>query len=495
MDNILEVKNITKIYPGVIALDKVSMDFRKGEVHAIIGENGAGKSTLIKVLSGSIFPDSGEIHFENNVYDHMLPRQALDLGISVIYQEFSLVPQLSVAENIFLGNRLNNGIHIDKRLIESKTEELMEQLGIQINPKKIVKDLSPAYQQITEILRAISRNVKILIMDEPSAPLTNAEVKKMFKMVMKLKKQGITIIYISHRMKEIFQIADRVSVMRDGHHIITKDVKHTNEKELISYMVGRELGDTYPDRSHIKVGRTILEVKNLTQGDKLKNISFKVKEGEILGIAGLVGAGRTELVRCIYGADDFDKGEILVDGQMVKIPSPDSAIKKGIALIPEDRKQQGVLMNLSVGHNISLPILRKLSKGISIKKKEENGIVDRYIKDLSIKTPSKNQKVRNLSGGNQQKVVLAKWLATMSNILIFDEPTRGIDVGAKHEIYELMNKLAEEGKAIIMISSDMPELLGMSDRILVMHSGTIVGELNKGEITQEKILELASGIA
>lgn len=488
---VLELKNITKTYPGVVALNDVSIGFKPGEIHALLGENGAGKSTLIKAISGAIVPDSGQIIVDGKQYAQLTPHISRSLGIGAIYQEFNLVPYLSAAENIFLGNPIRNGIQINMKEMVNRSKELFKSLNIDLNPLTPVKELTVAYQQIVEIAKAVSQNVKVLIMDEPSAPLTNNEVVAMFELVKRLKERGVTIIYISHRLEELFEISDRVTVMRDGQYIDTKNTRETSRKELISLMVGRELTESYPSKN-IEPGEIALEVRNLS-GNGVRNISFAVKKGEILGFSGLVGSGRTELVRAIFGADPIESGEIFLEGKKVTIKSPSDAIQLGIGLIPEDRKQQGVILGMSVKENISFAHIRRITSLTIINRKKENDLVSKFKDSLSIKTPTLSQKVKNLSGGNQQKVVLAKWLATNSKVLIFDEPTRGIDVGAKQEIYKLMCRLAEEGKAIIMISSEMPELLGMADRITVICEGRIVGELGKGEATQDGILDLASG--
>ena len=492
-DIILSVRNLTKTYPGVRALDAVSIDFERGEVHAIVGENGAGKSTLIKILTGAIQPDSGEIDLEGVVHSSFKPHEAIfDLGISAIYQEFNLIPYLSVAENVFFGKEITRGILINMKKMCSETEKILDRLGMKINPRMLIKDLGVAYQQIVEISKAISRNVKILIMDEPSAPLTTNEVDRMYDLVRTLKQQGVTIIYISHRLGEAFQLADRVTVLRDGKYIKTLITKETNRQELIRLMVGRTLGETYPEKKY-KSEEVLLEVKNLCTEGLLKNISFVLRRGEILGLGGLVGAGRTELARVIFGADPIKAGEIYVEGKRVKIRSTSSAITKGIGLIPEDRKRHGILSEMTVKENISYSALRNLNRVGIIMGKAEERIAQEFKKKLDIKTPDLGRKVKNLSGGNQQKVVLSKWLATKCKVLLFDEPTRGIDVGAKQEIYELIKQLAEEGTGIVFISSELPELLGMCDRILVMRKGEISGSFKKGEATQDAILDLASG--
>jgi ABC-type sugar transport system, ATPase component len=489
MDEIaLSLKHITKRYPGVTALNDVSFDIKKGEVHAIIGENGAGKSTLIKIIAGAIETDEGTICLNGTVYNKITPRLSKKLGTEVIYQERNLIDSLSVSENICFGDRTGKLVSY-KKMIE-KASEILKQFNIQLDMKKLVKHLSPAEQQIVEIAKAIKKDVKILIMDEPTAPLTVEEVELLFEIIERLKKLGITIIYISHRLDEVFKITDRITILRDGMYVDTKKTGDTNRQELINLMVGRALKETYP-RNEVELSDVAFEAKKIT-GNRVNNISFYVKKGEILGIAGLLGAGRTELVRMISGADKKEKGEILIDGRLVSINSPKQAIKLGIGLIPEDRKVQGCFLSMDIKWNISISNIKKLMK---------NGIVDfqrenmqaQYYKDLlRIKTPSLRQKVNNLSGGNQQKVVLSKVLAADSKIIIFDEPTKGIDVGAREEIYNLMCSLTKQGKTIIMISSDMEELLGMSDRIIVLCEGRLTGEVLRSEFKQNLILELAS---
>lgn len=492
METILELKSIVKEYPGVKALNHVSVSFNKGEVHALMGENGAGKSTLIKIISGAVKPNGGTILYEENEYESMNPVLSQKLGIGVIYQEFNLVPELSIAENIFLGRKLTNGFLISRKAMNEKASEIMKEFGIDIDVSKPVKNLTVAYQQLVEIAKTISNDVKVLIMDEPSAPLTEREINAMFRIIRKLKEKGVAIIYISHRMEEIFKIADRISVMRDGEYIGTKAAAETNRAELINMMVGRTLNEQFPTIEK-EIGEIVLEVKNVSTNALLKNVSFVLRKGEILGLAGLVGAGRTETARAIYGADAVSSGEIIINGKKVHITKPADGIKNRIALIPEDRKNHGVLLGMSIRDNISFISIKDISKATIVDKKADRELAQSFVEKLRIKTPGIEQLSKNLSGGNQQKVVLAKSLAGNSNIIIFDEPTRGIDVGAKQEIYTLMNELVKEGMAIIMISSEMPELLGMSDRIMVMHEGKITGELTKDEATQEKILELASG--
>jgi len=488
---VLSLENITKRYPGVLALNNVSLDFIEGEVHALLGENGAGKSTLIKAVAGAITLDGGIIHIGEKDYQHMTPHLSRSKGIEVIYQEFNLVPTMSAAENIFLGDRVSERKLVDYRAMRSKTLELFDLFKVDINPNTLVRNLSPAQKQIIEIAKAVSKDVKILIMDEPSAPLSVSEVDHMFEVVNQLKQNGVTVIYISHRLEEVFRISDRVSVLRDGEYVATKLTKDTNRKELISLMVGRELKETYPPRLN-PPGEIALEVKNLT-GNSDHDISFAVRRGEILGISGLVGAGRTELAMLLYGAAPIESGEIWVDGKQVRMRSPRDAIQQGLGLLTEDRKNKGLFLEMGVGWNISFPIVRKLSKNGVVDTKTEKEITEQYRQRIDIKTPNMEQRVINLSGGNQQKVVLAKTLAAESEILIFDEPTRGIDVGAKQEIYQLMCELADNGNAILMISSDMEELLGMSDRIIVLSEGKLAGEVQKEQFSQDYILDLASG--
>ncbi len=488
--SLLTLNNITKRFPGVLALDGLSIEFRKGEVHALLGENGAGKSTLIKILSGAYTPDEGYIQFGGSEYNQMNPRLAKELGIQVIYQEFNLVPTLSAAENIFLDELIGNGITVNKKAMYQKTEQLFQQMNVNLNPKTLVGDLSSAQQQIVEIAKSVSKKAKVLIMDEPSAPLSISEVKSMFDIVRKLKDDGVTIIYISHRMDELFEISDRITIMRDGTYIATKDTKDTNRQELVNLMVGRALKESYPERNTAPK-ETILEVESLS-GNGFQNISFSLQKGEILGFSGLVGAGRTELMRAIFGAERPESGKIKLEGREVKIRRPLDAINYGIGLIPEDRKRQGVILRSTVKDNIALPNLKGLSKWQLVDSKKEIQLAEDYKSSLLIKTPTISQLVNNLSGGNQQKIVLAKWLAKNCKILIFDEPTRGIDVGAKQEIYKLMSSLAEQGVAVIMISSDMEELLGMSDRVIVLCEGRKTGEVNRDNFSQQAIMELAS---
>lgn len=490
---ILELRSITKLYPGVVALNDVSLSFRRGEVHAIVGENGAGKSTFIKVITGAIAPTRGEIWFEGKKVENNSPQKALEMGISAIYQELNLLKHLTVAENIYYNRyKIKNGF-IDFAAMEADSRRVLDQLGVKIDPKTLVKNLSVGYQQLVEIAKSVSRNVKVLILDEPSAPLTNNELKYLFDIVRTMREQNIAIIYISHRLEEVFALCDKVSVFRDGNFIDTLNVNETDKNELIRLMVNRELTESYP-ACKAERGEKVLEVRGLTTG-LLKDVSFEAYRGERLGLAGLVGAGRTETARAIFGADRIKSGEIILKGQSVRIKSPSDAIKYGIVYLSEDRKQLGLFLNMSIMDNVLFSYLPNLCGKLGLIRKSKGiEVCEEQIQSLAIKTPSAQQLVKNLSGGNQQKVIIAKWMLMNCDVIFFDEPTRGIDVGAKQEIYKLMNQLADEGKAVIMISSEMPELLGMSDRILVMHEGSIVGELNGKEANQEEVLRLASGV-
>ncbi len=491
MESILSLRSISKAYPGVKALDDISVNFIKGEIHALLGENGAGKSTLIKIISGAVVPDQGTIAIHNKEFSQMNPILSKQNGIEVIYQEFNLVDSLSCAENIYIGER--QGRSFSTKTIVKMATKLFQEYGFNMKAEDIVGTLSPAKKQIVEICKAISRKVKVLIMDEPTAPLSNSEVELMFHIVERLKSEGVTIIYISHRMDEIFRLADRVTVLRDGQYIQTLNTKETNRQELVSLMVGRKLSEEYPRREK-DPGEVVLEVEKLC-GNGDSDISFQLRKGEILGVAGLVGSGRTELAQMIFGVVKPTHGKIKINHKEARINTPYDALRYGIGLIPEDRKQLGCILEQSVGFNIAMASVKQLGTWFWTSKRKEQELVDKYVKRLKIKITNPNQMVQNLSGGNQQKVVLAKELAADLDILIFDEPTRGIDVGAKQEIYILMNELANQGKSILMISSDMEEMLGMSDRIIVLYDGELSGELKRKEFSQEQVLILASGLS
>lgn len=492
MDNnyILTLKNITKEFPGVKALDDVTINIERGTIHGLVGENGAGKSTLIKVLAGIYQPNKGEIILDGKPCCFNSPIEARRAGISVVHQEIKLAEPLSVAENMFLGNvQLKNGL-VDWKGMRRRAQEIVEDLGMDIDINAQVSSLTVAKKQIVEIMHAINNNSRILIMDEPSAVLTDRELEVMFRIVKQLRDKGITIIYISHRLDEIFGLCSNVSVLRDGRHIDTIPVASVDRQGLINMMVGREMGQEYPKEVG-NVGGTILEVKNLSRGI-LQDISFEVKSGEVFGISGLVGAGRTELARAILGIDKPESGEVYVRGKKVHYRTFADAIRDGLGLIPEDRKLQGLVQIMSVKRNTTLVNMKRVLRAGVISSSLEEKLSKEYANKLHVVTPSMETEVQYLSGGNQQKVVIAKWLFQNSEILFLDEPTRGIDVGAKAEIYRLINRMAKEGKTIIMISSEMPELLGMCDRIMVMHEGHKMGELNAAEATQAKIMALCS---
>ncbi len=474
---VLEMKNITKTFPGVIALDNVNFKVKKGEIHALVGENGAGKSTLMKVLDGVYIAEQGEILIDGQHVDIQGPKNAKELGISLIFQEFNLVNTLSVAENIFIG-ALGDKNWLNWNKINKKAQELIDRLGFPIKATDLVDDLSVAEKQMTEITKALAFDAKIIVMDEPSATLTDKELEMMFRVIRDLKKQGMTVIYISHRLEEVFEITDSVTVMRDGHMIKTMVTRETNQKELIEEMVGRSFEMTFPRKKN-ESGEVVLEAKDIFKKEVLNGISFDLREGEILGIAGLVGSGRTELVRAIYGADKRDGGDIIIKGKKVHIHTPINGTKSGMGLVPEDRKEQGLALDFSIMHNITIADLGKISNGFVLNRRKERAAAKEYCEKLGVKTPSINQNTVNLSGGNQQKVVFAKWYYYDADILILDEPTRGIDVGAKYEIYLLMNEMVEAGKSVIMISSELPEIIGMSDRILVMHDGRMTALLDR----------------
>jgi ribose transport system ATP-binding protein len=488
------MRGIHKKFPGVTALDDVDFDLIRGEAHVLLGENGAGKSTLMKILSGAYQKSAGRILFEGRGIEIHSPRHAQELGISTVYQELNLVPHLSVAANIFLGREpARSGVINDKRL-HVETQDLLDTLGLSLNTGSLVTDLSIAQQQMIEVARALSWSAKILIMDEPTSALTDREISQLFVTIRRLKEKGVAIIYISHRLEELFEIGDRVTVLRDGKYVGTRDVAEVGTGELIQMMVERPLTEQYP-KQFAAYGEEVLRIENLYSSGRLHNVSLSLKRGEVLGIAGLLGAGRTDLARAIFGLDPLESGQIYVRDEPKTIRSPRYAINLGIGFLTEDRKSQGLVLILSVKDNIVLASLERLSKLGVVDRNQETEVASRFVDDLGIKTPGLQQKAMFLSGGNQQKVVLSKWLCSQADILIFDEPTRGVDVGAKVELYQLMNALTSNGAAIIMISSELPEILGMSDRILVMHNGGFTGEFSRAEATQERILQCALGEA
>lgn len=488
---LIALRNVSKQYPGVQALDSINLEFQEGEIHAIVGENGAGKSTLIKIITGAIQADTGSLEIGDKTYTTYSPHDALfSLGIASIYQEFNLVTSLTIADNIYLGQEIKKGPLLDYQKMDQLAKEIIGQLGFDLDPATVISDLSVAEQQIVEIAKALSHDVRLLIMDEPTAPLTPTEVSRLFELINTLKKNRVTIIYISHRLEEALSISDRITVLRDGQLIKTLQTSKTNRRELISLMVGRKLGQEFPHREN-HLGKVVLEVKQVTTR-AIHEISFELRAGEILGIAGLVGSGRTEIAKALFGLDEILSGELIVHGEKASICSPTEAMKINVGLVPEDRKKSGILGKMSLRHNITFSIAGKLSSWFLINRKEENKIITEFINRLSIKAAGEDQMVQYLSGGNQQKVVLSKLLASDCDILIFDEPTRGVDVGAKQEIYYLLDELARSGKGIIMISSDLPELISMADRIMVLNSGKIRGFIGKAEASQDQIIDMAS---
>ncbi|SIR26629.1 sugar ABC transporter ATP-binding protein [Halanaerobium kushneri] len=493
-NDLIQMNNIEKSFPGVKALDKCKFNLKKGEVHALVGENGAGKSTLMKVLTGVYKEDAGEIFHKNQKVEINSPKKAQDLGISIIYQELNLMPHLTVAENVFIGREeKKNKLFIDKKKLNKKTKDFLDMLNINLDPQAKVKDLTVAKQQMVEIIKALSYQSEVLIMDEPTASLTDSEIEDLFRIVRRLRNEGVGIIYISHRLEELKQITDRITVMRNGKYIDTVATKEAEIDNIINMMVGREVYETSSNKNSKNENEVILEVKNLTRKGAFKDISFNLKKGEILGMSGLVGAGRTEVARAIFGADEIDAGEIYIHGKKVNIDSPSKSVEVGIGYLSEDRKRYGLALGRDVATNIVLANMNEyMNKFGFMKENKIEKFAQNQVQQLNIKTPNLKQDVKNLSGGNQQKVVIGKWLDKDSEILIFDEPTRGIDVGAKNEIYKLLNNLVEEGKSIIMISSELPEILRMSHRVLVMCEGRLTGELGIEEATKEKIMKFAT---
>ena len=490
---ILTMKGIDKSFPGVHALDHVDFEVRRGEVHALMGENGAGKSTLMKVLTGIYTKDSGTITYEGREVSFHNTREAQDAGIVIVHQELNMVGHLTVAQNIYIGREFKKGIRIDDKKMNEEAAKLFERLHIHIDPTETMSNLTVGKQQMCEIAKAISRDAKVIIFDEPSAALTEAEIEELFKIIRDLREQQVGIVYISHRMDEIKVITDRVTVMRDGTYVGTLITKDCTKEDIINMMVGRVIYEDPKACSAVPADApVVLRVEHLNAGRMVQDVSFELHKGEILGFSGLMGAGRTETARAIFGADPKESGDIYINGEKVEINSPQDAVRNGIGYLSEDRKQYGIVVQKTVAENSTMANLENFMRGLFINKKKEAEAAQKYVDSLATKTPSVEQLVVNLSGGNQQKVVIAKWLVKDCEILIFDEPTRGIDVGAKNEIYKLMNRLAEEGKSIIMISSEMTEILRMSDRVLVMCEGKKTGELDIQEATQETIMTLAT---
>ncbi len=491
---ILRLEGITKTFPGVRALDNVQFELESGEVHALVGENGAGKSTLMKVLAGVYSKDAGRILFKGQEVEIPNPRSAQLLGISMIHQELNLMPHLTVAQNIFIGREPRQaGFILQEKEIDDRTQELLDRLRLKLDPRAKVSGLTVAKQQMVEIAKALSFNSQVLIMDEPTAALTESEIDDLFSIIRHLREQHVGVVHISHRLEELKQISDRITVMRDGRYIDTVKTADVTLDRIISMMVGRTIYEATPEVPEHPSQEIVLEVKHLNRGNVIKDVSFNLKKGEILGFSGLVGAGRTEVARAIFGADPVDSGEIYIKGKKVEINSPNDSVRCGIGYLSEDRKRYGLTLGMDVESNIVLAAMNRVLRFFGWVEASKTRITAaRFVEALSIRTPGLQQKAKNLSGGNQQKVVIAKWLTADTNILIFDEPTRGIDVGAKSEIYRLLNDLARQGKSIIMISSELPEILRMSHRVVVMCEGRITGELDIAEATQEKIMTFAT---
>ena len=491
---LLQMRGICKRYPGVVALDDVSFELRRGEVHVLLGENGAGKSTLMKILSGATPRDGGDILLDGRPVALASPREAQSAGISTIYQEFTLVPHLTAAENIYLGREpVRAAGVIDRRRLVANAKALLDTLGVSIDPDIPVRLLGVAEQQMVEVAKALSIDARILVMDEPTSALTEAEIEQLFAAIRRLTARGVAVVYISHRMEELARIGHRATVLRDGRFIATVPLP-TPVPELVRLMANRDIRDHYPPPTR-RPGAEILRVEHVSRGPRLRDVSFTLRRGEILGVAGLLGAGRTELARVIFGADVPESGRVLLDGKPLRVAGPADAIKAGIGFVPEDRKRHGLVLGRSVSSNLSLPQLPRLSRLGIVSRRRESDLAAQWIRELRIKTPSAATRALNLSGGNQQKVVLGKWLAAGCDVLIVDEPTRGIDVAAKMEIYTLLDRLAANGTGIIMISSELPEVLGMSDRILVMHQGRVQALFDREGATQETVLHAALGLA
>lgn len=489
---IVSMENICKTFPGVKALDHVNFELRSGEVMALLGENGAGKSTLMKVLSGVYTRDEGSLKIFGKEYGDLTPKQAQEVGVAIIHQELNMCRHLSVAENMFLGREISGRFALNNAKMEQEAKRILDDLKIDIDPKETVGDLPVSKQQMVEIAKALSINAKILIMDEPTSSLTAREIEDLFRIIKKLKSEGKGIVYISHRLEELQHIVDRVTIMRDGQYITSMNFGDVSMEQIISHMVGREIKEKFP-RVECQKGKKVFEVKNLNAGRMVRNINFSVYEGEIVGFAGLMGAGRTETTRAIFGVDPKESGEIYVDDRKIEIKCPMDAIRNGVVLAPEDRKKDGLCTKLSIRHNLTLPNLDIVCNKLGVVDgKKEEALCDKAVVDLKIKAPNVEVDSGNLSGGNQQKVVVGKWLARDSRVVIFDEPTRGIDVGAKVEIYNLMNELKKQGIAVMFVSSEMPEVMGIADRIIVMCDGRITGEVMARDTTQNEILTLAT---
>jgi len=491
---IVEMRNISKFFGGVKALKNVSLTIKRGEVHALMGENGAGKSTLMKILAGAYQKDEGQIFVEGKEAKVSSPKDMIKLGVSVIYQEFMLAPDLSVAENIFIDHLVDSGMFINWKRLKQRAKEQLIKLGFDdIDPEQKVGSLSVAYQQIVEICKCLARDSKVLVFDEPTAVLTFSETQKLFDIIRNLKANGVGIVYISHRLEEIMELSDRITILKDGEYVGTVPTADINKEKLVSMMVGREISQLFPKRN-AKIGEEILRVENLSAGKMVKDVSFSIRKGEVVGFSGLVGSGRTETMRAIFGADQRDSGKVIFFGKEVNFKDPKDAIKNGLGFLPEDRKHQGLLLEQSIRMNTTLASMSKVKKFDIINHKKEKEYVKELLASIATKYGSTEDNANSLSGGNQQKVALAKWVAADCKCIILDEPTRGVDVGAKTEIYNIINQLAESGVAVILISSEMTEIIGMSDRVIVMRQGRISGELDKSEMTEDNLIKLSMGV-
>ena len=492
--HLLRMEKISKAFPGVQALDEVDFTTHRGEIHALVGENGAGKSTLMKVLTGALTADDSRIVWRGERVQIATPSDAQSLGISMIHQELSLIPYLTVGQNVFLGREPRRSLpgFIDWGRLYEQTEKLLDRLDLDVKPRAQAEELSIAQQQMVEVAKALSLNADLIVMDEPTSSLTDVETEILFDVMRSLKAEGVAIVFISHRLEEVFEVSDRITVLRDGHHIATEPTASLTQARVVELMVGRELGEMYP-YSKTEQREVVLETRDLSSGDELEGVSFQLHGGEILGVAGLIGAGRTALAECLFGIRKADGGQILLANEPVNIGSPGRAIDLGLGFVPEDRKRQGLFLDMAVRENVVISAMGQVTTLGIVSRTAANKLSGSFVDRLDIRTPSLRQRVRNLSGGNQQKVIIARWLTLQPHVLILDEPTRGVDVGAKAEIHSLMRDLAEEGVAVLMISSELPEVLGVSDRIIVMHEGRITGRLGREEATQDKIMMAATG--
>lgn len=491
---ILAFEGITKRFPGVTALADVSLEVRAGECHALMGENGAGKSTLGKIVAGIYQPDEGRVLLDGEVIRFRVPLDAAEAGIAIVHQELAFCPNLSIAENLFLGRMPSRGGIVRRGEMEGEARRMLAAVGLQIDPATLMERLSTAQEQLVQIAAAVGRRARIIVMDEPTSSLSAVESERLFEILGQLKRQGVTIIYVSHRMEEILRLCDRVSVLRDGRFIKTLETAATSTDEIVSLMIGRSVGEYFPSHLSAKIGPPLLAVEGLSAADRVRDVSFEVRAGEVVGLAGLVGAGRSEVARCIFGVDEFERGTIRIDGQAVTIRTPSDAIELGIGLLPEDRKRQGLVLSMSCKDNLALAVLRRLAGRLLFSRRRAGRLAAEYFEKLRVRAAHPEVDVAGLSGGNQQKIALAKWLARNCRVLILDEPTRGVDVGAKAEIYSLIDELAAAGKAVLLISSELPEVLNLSTRVLVLAGGRVVGELPRERATQDAVMRLMANV-